>query len=42
MIEEYAYLKNTAHNSNELIEMGFSADVVLVCILVYCYKESKS
>ena len=31
----------TAHNNKELIKLGFSATVVLVCIFVKCYKALK-
>ena len=34
--------KNTAYNNMELIKLGFSATVVLLCIFDYCYKELKS
>ena len=34
VIEENAYLKNTAHNNKEQIKLGFRAIVVLVCIFV--------
>ena len=33
------YKRNTAHNNKELIKLGFSATVGLVCIFVKCYKE---
>ena len=34
VIEENVYLKDTAHNNKDLIKLGFSATVVLLCIFV--------
>ena len=39
VIEEKAYLRNTAHNNKELKKLGVRATVVLVSICVLCYKE---
>ena len=38
VIEENAFLNKTANNNEELIQLGFSSIVVVVCIFVYNYK----
>ena len=42
VIEEMHIKRNTGLNNKELIKLGFSATVVLVCISELCYKELKS
>ena len=41
VIKKNAFKRNTALNNKEIIKLGFSATVVLVCIFELCYKEIK-
>ena len=38
VIKKNAFKRNTALNNKEIIKLGFSATVVLVCIFELCYK----